>query len=144
MFSVAADGLIARARALAPLVRDCRAAIERERRLPDALVQAFVAAGFMRVKLPACLGGVGGGHPVTAIRIVEEVSREDGAAGWNLCWAPRATRAAWPQRSCGCGPGEVSSRNGVPPWRRLRAAGRRAGAAPDGNVLRVTVRGGGR
>ncbi len=83
--SPTADKLIARARALAPLVRECRAAIERERRLPDALVQAFVAAGFMRVKLPACLGGVGGGHPVTAIRIVEEVSRADGAAGWNLC-----------------------------------------------------------
>jgi len=72
-----------RARSLAPTISQQAPSIERERRLPVDLVGKLVEAGFFHMLLPASLGG----HevdPVTAARVVEEISKADGAAGWCL------------------------------------------------------------
>ncbi|HLZ69931.1 MAG TPA: acyl-CoA dehydrogenase family protein [Dehalococcoidia bacterium] len=75
--------LVAAARALAPQTQARRVEIERGRRVPLPLIEAMKAAGLFRILLPRALGGIDG-HPLTAIRVIEEVSRADGAVGWNL------------------------------------------------------------
>ena len=71
--------LIAAARALGPRVRACADEIERERRLPAALVDAFRAAGLFRMWVPRECGGLNT-DPLTFFRVVEEVAQVDGAA----------------------------------------------------------------
>ena len=63
-------------RAAAPL-------IEAERRLPPGLVEVFLDAGLFHIMLPASLGGPEL-HPLTAARVVEEIARADGSAGWTV------------------------------------------------------------
>jgi alkylation response protein AidB-like acyl-CoA dehydrogenase len=76
--------LIERARALAPQVLRERDEMERSRRLTDGLVQAMVDADLFRAWVPANLGG-SEADPRIAVRMIEEVARVDGSAGWNLC-----------------------------------------------------------
>ncbi|HLZ07543.1 MAG TPA: acyl-CoA dehydrogenase family protein [Chloroflexota bacterium] len=78
-----ATRLIEAAKELAPLIREQRAAIEENRQLPPSLVGAMVDAGLFRMYVPRQLGGLEV-HPVTFSRVVEEISRIDGATGWNL------------------------------------------------------------
>ena len=71
------------AMALAPQIRALAGEIDRCRRLPSSLVDAITGAGLFRLWLPRSLGG----HetdPMTFVRVVEEVSRADGATGWCL------------------------------------------------------------
>jgi alkylation response protein AidB-like acyl-CoA dehydrogenase len=77
------EALLQSARDLAPLVRECADEAERERRLPKRVVEALSAANLYRVAAPRALGGAEA-HPSTQIRVIEEVSRADGATGWNL------------------------------------------------------------
>jgi alkylation response protein AidB-like acyl-CoA dehydrogenase len=79
----ATDGhpLVAKARELAPAVRGYADAIERDRRLPQELVTLLRDAGCFHALLPADIGGHEA-DPVTAARIVEEIARGDGSAGW--------------------------------------------------------------
>jgi alkylation response protein AidB-like acyl-CoA dehydrogenase len=72
-----------RARALAPLVRECADEADRERRLPARVATAMAAAGLYRVAAPRSVGG-GECDPRTQIETIEIVSAADGAAGWNL------------------------------------------------------------
>ena len=74
---------VAKARALAPLARECADEAERERRLPKRLVDAMTSAGLYRVAAPRSIGG-GETHPFEQIRVIETISEADGAAGWNL------------------------------------------------------------
>ena len=78
-----ADDLIAAARRLVPAVRACRDEIERERRLPAALLAALHEARLFRMFIPAALGGLEA-DPITSMRVVEEIATADGAAAWNL------------------------------------------------------------
>ena len=78
-----ADDPVARARALAPLIREHADQAERERRLPKAVVDAMTAAGLYRVAAPLEVGGLET-DPFTQIRVIEAVSEADGATGWNL------------------------------------------------------------
>lgn len=70
----AAIGMRARIEALAP-------AIEEARRLPPELVEEFRHAGFFRMLVPDFVSP-SVSDPITAARVVEEVARADGSAGW--------------------------------------------------------------
>ncbi|HZO33341.1 MAG TPA: acyl-CoA dehydrogenase family protein [Chloroflexota bacterium] len=68
---------------IVPLIRAASEEAERERRLPDRVVDALRAAGAYRMFVPSELGG----RPAdlaTFIQTVEIVAGADGSAGWNL------------------------------------------------------------
>ncbi|MBK5655242.1 MULTISPECIES: acyl-CoA dehydrogenase family protein [Bradyrhizobium] len=69
------------AAALAPLVQASAEESERSRRLPVPLVEAMAQAGLFRLWMPRTIGGAEA-DPMTLVRVVEEISRADGAAGW--------------------------------------------------------------
>jgi indole-3-acetate monooxygenase len=81
MSETASLRFIEAARELAPQIRDSADEIERSRRLPAALVDALAAAGLFRLWIPRALGGEET-DPMTLVRVVEEIARADGAAGW--------------------------------------------------------------
>src|SRR5271165_1128735 len=66
-----------------PVIRAHTADAERERRLPDAVADAMRAHGLNRMMRPRALGGLEA-DPITAFQVIEEISRIDSAAGWNL------------------------------------------------------------
>lgn len=72
---------IAAATALVPRIEALAPAIERERRLLPELVEAFRSAGFFHLPVPTDRDGLQA-DPVTAAKVVEEVSSGDGSAGW--------------------------------------------------------------
>lgn len=74
-------GLIERARGLAPLIRECRESIERERKLPRPLVEAMDATGIFQAYVPRELGGLEV-RPHAMIESAEWIAREDGSAAW--------------------------------------------------------------
>jgi indole-3-acetate monooxygenase len=71
-----------RARALAPLVLEWREASEKERRLAPPLVVALREADIFRMSVPESAGG-SALDEVTAMAVIEELSRQDGSVGWN-------------------------------------------------------------
>ena len=86
--------LLRPARALAPDVRAARHAIEGQRRLPPALVQAMTAAGLFRLLRPRSLGGLEV-EPQTHLALIEEVARVDASAAWLLQTNNGGLVAAW-------------------------------------------------
>jgi indole-3-acetate monooxygenase len=83
------EQLLARARELVPQLRSRSAEIERERRLPADVVETLREAGFMHALLPRDLGGLEQ-DPVASARIVEEIARGDGSAGWCVMLAAQS------------------------------------------------------
>lgn len=81
------------ARALAPRVRAAANDIEREGRLPADLVQAFRDAGLFHLVIAEDLGGTGA-DPVSAAKVVEEVAKADGSAGWCIMIAAQCAAFA--------------------------------------------------
>ena len=79
--SEAARNLLDATRGILPLVREYAAQGELERHLPRPLADAFNDAGVFRMCRPKALGGLEV-DPVTVMRVVEEISQADGAAGW--------------------------------------------------------------
>jgi len=71
------------AMALRPVIRSYREEIEREQRLPKALVEQFHAAGFYSLVIPRELGGLQA-DPLTYLRVVELLAEGAGSAGWNI------------------------------------------------------------
>ena len=69
------------ARGLAPQIEAAAEEAERERHLRTPLIDAFAQAGLFRLWIPRALGGEEV-EPETFVRVVEEISRIDGAAGW--------------------------------------------------------------
>ena len=72
------------AAALRSVIRSQQADLEREQRLPKALVEQCHAAGFYRLVRPRALGGLQV-DPLTYLRVVELLAEGSGSVGWNLC-----------------------------------------------------------
>jgi alkylation response protein AidB-like acyl-CoA dehydrogenase len=79
-----AQPLVRAAAELMPLIRGYREEIDREQRLPKALVERCHAAGFYRLVRPRALGGLQV-DPLTYLRVVERLAEAAGSVGWNLC-----------------------------------------------------------
>ena len=91
----ALDPLIDAARELAPRVRELADETERGRRLPHELVEQFSGAGFFHMLVPKRVGGREV-HVGVMIRVLEELSRADGSAGWcAMIGATSAVTAAY-------------------------------------------------
>src|SRR3990172_1463917 len=75
--------IIESARALRPLVESVRDEMEAQRRMPASLVKAMADARLFHLFVPQSIGGLEV-DPMTFTRVVEEVARVDGSAGWNL------------------------------------------------------------
>src|SRR5215207_7048213 len=85
--------LLAAAGALRPAIRASQEEIERERRLPPALVEQLTAAGLYRLLVPRPLGGAEA-DLATFFRALELVAEGDGAVGWNLSTSAALCTAA--------------------------------------------------
>jgi alkylation response protein AidB-like acyl-CoA dehydrogenase len=81
--NVAADALLDRVKDIAPMIRAHAAEAEEKRRLSRPVVDAMLQAGLYNMARPKAFGGLEV-DPITMFRVVEEVARHDGAAGWNL------------------------------------------------------------
>ncbi len=78
-----AQPVVQAAAALQPVIRSYQEEIEREQRMPKALVEQFHAAGFYRLVIPRALGGLQA-DPLTYLRVVELLAEGAGSVGWNL------------------------------------------------------------
>ncbi|HVC52614.1 MAG TPA: acyl-CoA dehydrogenase family protein [Stellaceae bacterium] len=78
-----AQPVVKAAAALRPVLRTFREAIERDQRLPQALVEQLHAAGCYRMVIPRALGGLEV-DPLTYLRAVELLAEGCGSVGWNL------------------------------------------------------------
>jgi indole-3-acetate monooxygenase len=81
MLSTASSSFIDAAKGLAPQIQASAEEIEQSRRLPPSLVDAIAQAGLFRLWIPRALGGEET-DPLTFVRVIEEISKADGAAGW--------------------------------------------------------------
>jgi alkylation response protein AidB-like acyl-CoA dehydrogenase len=79
-----AQPLVREAIALRPILRGYVEEIEREQRLPRALVERLRSAGFYRMVIPRSLGGLQV-DPLTFLRVVEVLAEGAGSVGWNVC-----------------------------------------------------------
>ncbi len=77
------ESLVARASALAPVIRQHAGTAERERRLARPVFEAMREAGLFRMFTPRTLGGIEA-DPLTAARVAEEIAMFDSAAAWAL------------------------------------------------------------
>jgi indole-3-acetate monooxygenase len=78
-----AQPVVQAAAALRPVLRRYRDEIEREQRLPAALVEELREAGFYKMLIPRALGGLQL-DPLTYLRVVELLAEGAGSVGWNL------------------------------------------------------------
>ena len=117
------DEVLGRVAELEPMIRAASAEAEIERRLSAHVAEALRGGG-----ATTCSGRVAGGlelDPVSAFRVIEELSRIDSAAGWNVALPTPANlsepgfRTRRPRRSSA-----PPDRHG---WRRLPAAAGRSG-----------------
>ena len=74
-------GIVAAANRLVPAVRAARDDAEQMRQTPPALAAAMTKAGIYQMYLPRSMGGPET-PPLTAFRVVEELSKADGSVGW--------------------------------------------------------------
>jgi alkylation response protein AidB-like acyl-CoA dehydrogenase len=72
------------ARQIAPRITAAADEIERERRLPDALVAALHDAGLFRMLLPRALGGAEL-DPPSFVQVTEALARADASVAWVIC-----------------------------------------------------------
>ena len=73
-----------RARALRPRIAAAADQIDRDRRIPEPLLDALHDAGFFRLLLPRTFDG-GELDPVTFTLVIEEIAKGDASTAWVLC-----------------------------------------------------------
>ena len=78
-----AQPMVQAAAALKPVLRDYHDEIEREQRMPPALVGQLREAGFYKMVIPRSLGGLQL-DTLTYLRAVETLAEGCGSVGWNL------------------------------------------------------------
>src|SRR6516162_8514930 len=78
-----AQPLVQAAAALQPVLRRYHEEIEREQRMPPALVEQLREAGFYKMVIPRELGGLQV-DTLTYLRVVELLAEGAGSVGWNL------------------------------------------------------------
>jgi alkylation response protein AidB-like acyl-CoA dehydrogenase len=66
---------------LLPKIRERRDEIERERKLPQDLVDELTATGIFKLALPRAYGG-DEGDPLEMLRVTERLASADGSVGW--------------------------------------------------------------
>jgi alkylation response protein AidB-like acyl-CoA dehydrogenase len=98
------DALLARARALEPVIREHADTAERERRLARPVLDAMRATGLFRMFTPRAFGGLEA-DPVTVSRVAETVAGFDSAAAWAL--QAGNTGAWWASRFPAAGDAEL-------------------------------------
>jgi alkylation response protein AidB-like acyl-CoA dehydrogenase len=76
--------LVAAIAALGRTIRTYQDEIERDRRIPQTLVDDLRKAGVYRMFVPRELGGLEA-DPLTFLRVVEVAAEADGSTGWNIC-----------------------------------------------------------
>jgi alkylation response protein AidB-like acyl-CoA dehydrogenase len=74
--------MLDRIRSLIPEISARAAETEKERGVPADLIEKLKEAGLFRMLYPKSMGGEEL-NPVQACRIIEELARADGSAGWN-------------------------------------------------------------
>lgn len=77
------DTLLRAVREIEPIIRQHAPEAERERKLATPVARALHQTGLYRLWRPKALGGFEL-DPISGLRIIEEISRIDSAAGWNL------------------------------------------------------------
>lgn len=85
------EGLVAKATALGPILREHAVEAEQERRLSKPALDALVKSRLTCMFLPKALGGLET-DPLTCMRVVEELSGFDTVAGWMIMVA---NSSAW-------------------------------------------------
>ena len=85
--------LVARARALAPMVEAAADRTEKERKIPADVLSAMHACGLFHMLLPVSLGG-GAVDLVTFNQVVEAVAVADASPAWCLAQAAASSHAA--------------------------------------------------
>jgi indole-3-acetate monooxygenase len=78
-----AQPLVRAAAAFKPVLRDYHEEIEREQRMPPALLERLREAGFYKMVIPRALGGLQV-DTLTYLRVVELLAEGAGSVGWNL------------------------------------------------------------
>jgi alkylation response protein AidB-like acyl-CoA dehydrogenase len=81
MLSMASLSFVDAAKELFAQIQASAEEIEHSRRLPASLVEAMTQARLFHLWIPRSLGGEEG-DPLTFFRVIEEISKADGAAGW--------------------------------------------------------------
>jgi alkylation response protein AidB-like acyl-CoA dehydrogenase len=81
--SIASSPHLAQVRALEPTITALADEAEAGRKLPEALVRAFIDARLFQMYVPGELGGDEIDY-VQSLLVLEELARADGSAGWNV------------------------------------------------------------
>jgi alkylation response protein AidB-like acyl-CoA dehydrogenase len=88
-FMTTVDEVLGRVAELEPMIRTASAEAEIERRLSAHVAEALRDAGCYHLFRPRSRGGLEL-DPVSAFRVIEELSRIDSAAGWNVAQSNNA------------------------------------------------------
>jgi alkylation response protein AidB-like acyl-CoA dehydrogenase len=80
---IEAQPVVQAAKAIRPTLRRYKDEIEREQRMPAALVEEMCEAGFYRLLIPRAYGGLES-DPLTYLRVGELLAEGCGSVGWNI------------------------------------------------------------
>ena len=132
---LSAAALIARARALRPLLREATPRIEAARELPADVLDALHGAGLFRLLLPREVGGAEA-DLVTLVRVIEAIAEGDASCAWCVGQAAGCAMSA-----AHLPPHAAAAAFGRDPRAVLAwGAGVNGQAVPDGDGWRVTGR----